>query len=77
MTRHAVAASEVQFSLGSDWVEVPTTSQTYSFSDDLTNKVLTTRVETPPPNPLGFTNFMIGPCSPKTLSRPALCGAHS
>lgn len=42
----------VQYSLGSDWFPVPVTSETYSFSDSLTNKVLTTRVETPPPNPL-------------------------
>lgn len=45
-------AKNVQYSLGSDWLPVPVTSQTYSFTDDLTSKVLTTRVETPPPSPL-------------------------
>lgn len=45
-------AKNVQYSLGSDWLPVPATSETYSFSDSLTNKVLATRVETPPPNPL-------------------------
>ena len=47
-----VLAKNVQYSLGSNWFPVPVTSQTYSFSDSLTNKVLTTRVETPPPSPL-------------------------
>jgi len=53
-------ATNVQYSLGSNWFPVPVTSQTYDFTDDLTKKVLTTRVETPPPNPLGFSNILIG-----------------
>ena len=55
-----VLATNVQYSLGSNWFPVSATSQTYDFTDDLTKKVLTTRVETPPPNPLGFSNILIG-----------------
>ena len=51
-------AQNVQYSLGSDWFPVPATAQTYSFTDDLTKKVLTTRVETPPPNPLVRGNIV-------------------
>jgi hypothetical protein len=32
-----------RYSLGSNWFPVPVTSQTYSFSDDLTSKVRTTK----------------------------------
>ena len=53
-------ASNVAFSLGSDWMTVPVSSQTFTFTDDLTDKVLTTKTETPPPAPLGYTNFLLG-----------------
>ena len=38
-------ATNVHYSLGSNWFPVPVTAQTYKFTDDLTSKVLTTRVE--------------------------------
>lgn len=53
-------ASNVAFSLGSDWVAVPVSSQTFTFTDDLTSKVLTTKTETPPTAPLGYTNILLG-----------------
>lgn len=53
-------ATNVAFSLGSDWVNVPASSQTFTFTDDMTSKVLTTKTETPPAAPLGYTNILLG-----------------
>ena len=53
-------ASDVRYSLGSVWYDVPTESATYAAQDDLSGKVLTTKVETPPAAPLGFTFFLLG-----------------
>jgi hypothetical protein len=53
-------ASNVKYSLGSPWYNVPTASATYTAKDDLSGKVLTTKVETPPAAPLGYTNFLLG-----------------
>ena len=46
-------ASNVRYSLGSPWYEVPSTQATFSVKDDLSGAILTTRVETPPAAPLG------------------------
>ena len=62
-------ASDVRYSLGSVWYDVPTESATYAAKDDLSGKVLTTKVETPPAAPLGFTFFLLG-------SRMLNTGAH-
>jgi hypothetical protein len=52
--------NNVAFSLGSSWVTVPVKSQTFTFTDSMTNKVITTKTETPPPAPIGFTNVLLG-----------------
>ena len=52
--------SEVSYGLGSSWVTVATESSTFSFLDDLESQTLTTRTETPPAAPLGYTNMLIG-----------------
>jgi len=41
-------ARNVAFSLGSDWYNVPTKAETFSFFDDLTAKKLGTVMHTPP-----------------------------
>ena len=56
----AALAHNVAFSLGSDWYDVPTASETFSFLDDLTSKTLATINHTPPAAPLGFTNMLLG-----------------
>ena len=56
----AEIAKNVAYSLGSDWYTVPTTASTYTVNDDLTGKKLTSRLETPPAAPLGYTNVLIG-----------------
>lgn len=53
-------ASNVAFSLGSPWYAVPAESQTFSFTDDLTKKVISSKKETPPAAPLGYTNILLG-----------------
>ena len=53
-------ASNVAFSLGSDWMAVPAHSQTFTFTDDLSKKTLTSKTETPPAAPLGYTNILLG-----------------
>ena len=53
-------ASNVCYSLGSVWYSVSTESASYSAVDDLSGEVLTTKVETPPAAPLGYTNFLLG-----------------
>ena len=53
-------ATNVQYSLGSDWYDIATAAATFTVSDDLTGKELVTRTETPPAAPLGFTNMLIG-----------------
>jgi len=47
-------ASDVQYSLGSDWYDVPTVASTFSVHDDLSGSVITTRQETPPAAPIGM-----------------------
>ena len=39
---------------------MPNASATYEFTDDLTNKKIATKVETPPANGLGATNMLLG-----------------
>ena len=56
----AEIAKNVQYSLGSTWYTVPTSPSTFTAMDDLTNKKLTSRLETPPGAPLGYTNVLIG-----------------
>ena len=53
-------ASNVRYSLGSTWHEVPTESASFTAKDDLTGKVLVSKTETPPAAPLGYTNFLVG-----------------
>ena len=53
-------ANNVAFSLGSAWVTVPVKSQTFTFTDAMTNKVIGTKTETPPPAPIGYTNVLLG-----------------
>lgn len=53
-------ASNVAFSLGSQWVPVPTAAATYTFSNDETDKVLATTKLTPAMPPIGNTNMLIG-----------------
>ena len=53
-------ATNVQYSLGSKWVTVPTASLSFAAFDDITKTKLTSRQETPPSAPLGFTNMLIG-----------------
>ena len=54
--------SAVDYSLGSEWVTVPTASATYAFKDDSSGMALTgaTKTETAPAAPIGFTNMLIG-----------------
>ena len=68
-------AKNVQYSLGSDWLPVPVTSQTYSFTDDLTSKVLTTRVETPPQSPLVRVTIRLL-AMPSTATTYGTCFTH-
>ena len=56
----AEIASNVRYSLGSDWSEVPTQAETYTIKDDLSGKTLVSKQETPPAAPLGYTNMLIG-----------------
>ena len=53
-------ARNVRYSLGSDWYSVPTAAAMYTVHDDISNKKLASRQETPPAAPLGFTNMLIG-----------------
>lgn len=53
-------ANNVAFSLGSAWMTVPAKSQTFTFTDAMTNKVIATKTETPPPAPIGYTNVLLG-----------------
>ena len=53
-------ASNVQYSLGSSWVNVATAATTWGVIDDLTKKKLATFRHTPPAAPLGFSNMLIG-----------------
>ena len=39
---------------------MPASSQTFTFTDDLTSKSLLTKTETPPAAPLGYTNILMG-----------------
>jgi hypothetical protein len=39
---------------------VPTSPTTFTVQDDLTNKKLASRLETPPAAPLGYTNMLLG-----------------
>jgi hypothetical protein len=48
----------VDYSLGSDWVTVPTASATFSATDGA--KTIASKVETPPAAPLGATNMLLG-----------------
>ena len=50
--------SGVDYSLGSDWVTVPTASVTFSATDG--SKTIASKVETPPAAPLGATNMLLG-----------------
>ena len=49
----------MDYSLGSEWVTVPTASATYAFKDDSAGTALTgaTKTETAPAAPIGFTNI--------------------
>ena len=53
-------ASNVHYSLGSQWCAVPNASATYEFTDDLKKKKIATKVEAPPTNGLGATNMLLG-----------------
>lgn len=53
-------ASNVKYSLGSPWYDVPTSAATFTIHDDLTGSVITSREETPPAAPIGYTNMLIG-----------------
>lgn len=59
-------ASNVAFSLGSDWMAVPAHSQTFTFTDDLSKKTLISKTETPPAAPLGYTNILLGMQKPSS-----------
>ena len=48
----------MDYSLGSAWVTVPSTSATYSATNG--GKTITSKVETPPGAPLGGTNMLLG-----------------
>ena len=50
--------SGVDYSLGSEWVTVPSTSATYTATDS--GKTIASKVETPPAAPLGGTNMLLG-----------------
>ena len=52
--------ARAQYSLGSDWFDVPTQAETYTIKDDLSGKTLVSKEETPPAAPLGYTNMLIG-----------------
>jgi hypothetical protein len=53
-------ASNIPFSLGSDWQPVPTQSATYTFTDDIAKKTLTSKTLTPAAAPIGNTNVLVG-----------------
>ena len=46
-------ATNIAFSLGSEWQPVPTVSATYTFKDDISKKTLTTKTLTPATAPIG------------------------
>lgn len=50
--------SGVDYSLGSEWVSVASTSATYSATDS--GKTIASKIETPPAAPLGGTNMLLG-----------------
>ena len=52
--------ARTQYSLGSDWFDVPTQAETYTIKDDLSGKTLVSKQETPPAAPLGYTNMLLG-----------------
>ena len=54
------AASNIQYSLGSAWVPVPSTSAAFTFTDSTSKKTLVRKTVTPPAAPLGFTNVLLG-----------------
>jgi hypothetical protein len=56
----AEIASNIAFSLGSEWQPVPTESATYTFTDDITKKALTSKTLTPAAAPIGNTNVLLG-----------------
>lgn len=56
----AQIATDIRYSLGSTWVKVPTKLSTFTVFDDLKGIEITSRQETPPTAPLGFTNMLIG-----------------
>ena len=56
----AEIASNVHYSLGSQWYKVPTLSSTFSVVDDITKTKLLSRQETPPVAPLGLSFFLLG-----------------
>ena len=44
-----------RYSLGSPWYDVPTAPATFSVKDDLAGTTITSRQETPPSAPIGYT----------------------
>ena len=57
----AEIVSKIDYSLGSDWVTVPSAAATYGFHDDSSGgKSLLTKSETPAPAPLGTTSMLVG-----------------
>ena len=57
-------ATGVAYSLGSQWAEVPTASESFQFADSGSGKALLTKTETPPKAPIGATNFLLGVQNP-------------
>lgn len=53
-------ASNVDFSVGSDWQPVATESATFTFVDDIGKKTLTSKTLTPAAAPIGNTNVLLG-----------------
>ena len=59
-TGAAEIASNIAYGLGSTWVDVPTSAETFGFKDDSSSKSLTTRQVTPQPAPIGNTLVLLG-----------------
>lgn len=56
----AEIATNVSYSLGSEWQPVATESATYTFKDDVSKKTLATKTLTPAAPPIGNTNVLVG-----------------
>ena len=55
-------ATNIAYSLGSEWQPVPTAADAFGFTDDLSNKLLTQQTITPAAAPIGSAFLPAGVC---------------